>query len=95
MSGIRGWVRVRGWISSGKGFKHLYIREDGKRRGLWLQLFTFDSICTNFMVGGYTEDLINQQNCQNWAVGACVGMGACPGQYGIYIVPNVQSNVCK
>ena len=44
---------------------------------------TFNSICTNFMMGGYTEDL--KKNCQNWAVGACVGMGARPGQYGIYI----------
>ena len=50
---------------------------------------TFDSICTNFMVGSYTEDLKNKQNCQNWPTGACVGMGACPGQYGIYMVPNV------
>ena len=44
----------------------------------------FDSICTNFMVGRYTEDLKSQQNSQNWPVCACVGMGACPGQYGIY-----------
>ena len=53
---------------------------------------TFNSICTNFMVGGYTEDLKNRQD---WPMGACVGMGACPGHYGVYIVPNVQSNVCK
>ena len=46
---------------------------------------TFGSISTNFMVGGYTEDPKNQQNCQNWAVGACVGMATSPGQYGIYI----------
>ena len=25
------------------------------------------------------------QNCQNWGVGACVGMGACLGQYGMYV----------
>ena len=50
---------------------------------------TFDSICTNFMAGGYTDDLKNKQNCQNWAVGVCMGMGACPGQYSIYIVPSV------
>ena len=36
---------------------------------------------------GYTEDLKNQQNCQNWAVGACVGMGASPGQCGIWVIP--------
>ena len=32
------------------------------------------------MVGGYTEDLKNPQNCQNWEVGAYSGVGACPGQ---------------
>ena len=48
---------------------------------------TFDSICTNFMVDITCRT--QKTNCQNWAVGACVGMGTCPGQYGIYIVPNV------
>ena len=32
------------------------------------------------MVSSYTE-LKKPQNCQNWAVGACAGMGAYPGQY--------------
>ena len=34
------------------------------------------------MVGGYTENLEKPQNCQNWGVGTCSGMGACSGQYG-------------
>ena len=34
------------------------------------------------MVGGYTENLEKPLNCQNWRVGACLGMGACSGQYG-------------
>ena len=34
------------------------------------------------MVGGYMENLEKPQNCQNWGVGACLGMGACSGQYG-------------
>jgi len=34
------------------------------------------------MVGGYMENLKKPQNCQNWGVGACVGVGACPGQCG-------------
>ena len=36
------------------------------------------------MVGGYTENPEKPQNCQNWVVGACTGMGACSGQYGIF-----------
>ena len=35
------------------------------------------------MVGGYMENPAKPQNCQNWGVGACSGMGACSGQYGI------------
>ena len=35
------------------------------------------------MVGGYTKDLKKSLNCQNWGVGACTRMGACPGQSGI------------
>ena len=31
------------------------------------------------MVGGYTEDLKKPR--QNWRMGACAGMGDCPGQY--------------
>ena len=38
------------------------------------------------MVGGYTENLKRPQNCQNWVVGACTGIGTCLGQYGNYIV---------
>ena len=38
------------------------------------------------MVGGYTENLEKPQNCQNWVVGACTGIGTCLGQYGNYIV---------
>ena len=34
------------------------------------------------MVGGYTENPEKPQNCKNWGVGACMGMGACLGQYG-------------
>ena len=32
------------------------------------------------MAGGYMEA---RKNCQNWRVGNWVGMGPCPGQYGI------------
>ena len=35
------------------------------------------------MVGGYTKDLKNSLSCQNWGVGACARMGACPRQFGI------------
>ena len=35
------------------------------------------------MVGSYTKDLKKSLNSQNWGVGACTRMGACPGQYGI------------
>ena len=35
------------------------------------------------VVGGYTEDLEKRPNCQNQTVGACMRMGACPGQYDI------------
>ena len=35
------------------------------------------------IVGGYTENLEKPQNCQKLWVGACAGMGTCPGQYGI------------
>ena len=31
------------------------------------------------MVGGYTENIVKPQNCQNW------GVGACSGQYGMYV----------
>jgi len=30
------------------------------------------------MVGGYTENPEKPQNCQNWGVGTCAGMGTCP-----------------
>ena len=33
-------------------------------------------------VGGYMKDLKKSLSCQNWGVGACVRMGACPRQYG-------------
>ena len=33
------------------------------------------------MVHGYTENPGGPQNCQNWGVGICAGMGTCPGQY--------------
>ena len=36
------------------------------------------------MVGGYTKDLNKSLNCQNWGVGTCAKMAACPGQYGSY-----------
>ena len=32
------------------------------------------------------------QNCQKWGVGACTGMGACSGQYGMYL--QCMYNVC-
>ena len=38
------------------------------------------------MVDGYTENLEKPQNHQNWGVGTCTGIVACPGQYSIYIV---------
>ena len=38
------------------------------------------------MVGGYTENLEKPQNCQNWVVDTCTGIGTCLGQYGSYIV---------
>ena len=31
------------------------------------------------MVGSYTENPEKPQNCQNWGMGACMGMGAFPG----------------
>ena len=34
------------------------------------------------MAGSYMENLEKLQNCQNLGVDACVGVGACPGQYG-------------
>ena len=34
------------------------------------------------MVGSYTENSEKPQNCQNWGVGACPGMGICLGHYG-------------
>ena len=37
------------------------------------------------MVGGYTENLEKPQNCQNWGVGTCAGMGAYLGQYSMYM----------
>ena len=37
------------------------------------------------MVGGYTENPKKPQNGQNWGVGAYTGMGACSGQYSIYL----------
>ena len=38
------------------------------------------------MVGSNTENLEKPQNCQNWGVGTCAaGMGACSGQYSMYI----------
>ena len=34
------------------------------------------------MVGGYMHGKPQKpQNCQNWGVAACLGMGACSGQY--------------
>ena len=35
------------------------------------------------IMGGYMENPEKPQNCQKWGVGACTGMGACSGQYGI------------
>ena len=35
--------------------------------------------------GGYTENPEKPQNRQNWGVGVCVGMGACLGQYAMYV----------
>ena len=35
------------------------------------------------MVGGYMENLEKPQNCQNWGMGACKGMGTFSEQYGI------------
>ena len=29
------------------------------------------------------QDLKKTHNCQNWGVGACMGIGDCVGQYGI------------
>ena len=46
---------------------------------------TFEFNAQEFsMVGGYIENLEKPQNCQNWGVGACSGVGACLGQYGIF-----------
>ena len=38
------------------------------------------------MMDGYMENLEKPQNCQDWGVGTCAGMVACPGQYSSYIV---------
>ena len=52
----------------------------------WLQLAqqTYFRFTTHkfILMGCYTEDLIKPQNCQNWWVGACTGMGTCLEQYG-------------
>ena len=46
-------------------------------------LHTFGFTTWEFsVVGSYTENPEKPQNCQNWGVGACTGMGACSGQYG-------------
>ena len=46
-----------------------------------------DSLRENFsMVGGYTENPEKSQNCQNWGVGACMGMDACLEQYSIQLL---------
>ena len=47
-----------------------------------------DSICKNlaWWVVTRTENLEKPQNCQNWGVGACSGMGACSGQYGTWVL---------
>ena len=45
------------------------------------------------MVGGYTENLEKPQKCQNWGVGACSGMGAYSGQYGIIRNTEVRKNI--
>ena len=38
--------------------------------------------------------LKNHQNCQNWGVGGCAGMGVCLGQYGTASVVSLQPVVC-
>ena len=44
---------------------------------------TFNPLHKNFAGWAfYMEDLKKLQNCQNWGVGACAGMGTYPGQYG-------------
>ena len=58
------------------GLKH--IRMITSMHGLMHFRFTTQEFS---MVGSYMEDLKKRQNCQNWEVGACTGMGACPGQY--------------
>ena len=42
------------------------------------------------MVGGYLKDFEKPQNCQNWGVGACMGMGTCPDSTlcGIHLWPS-------
>ena len=40
-----------------------------------------DSICKNLVWWAVTREPRKQQNCQNWGVGAYLGMGACSGQY--------------
>ena len=30
-----------------------------------------------------TQRTLKSHNCQDWGVGTCAGMGACPGQYGM------------
>ena len=34
------------------------------------------------IVSGYHEDLKKNTELSKWGLGTCVGMGACPGQYG-------------
>ena len=55
---------------------HSYVRELSKP--------TFDSLCKNLAWWAVTRRSSKKQtqNCQNWGVGACAGMGAYPGQYG-------------
>ena len=68
----RPWTGVLPDVVASKALSQLY-ELSGSTFGFNMQEFS--------MVGGYMENLKNHKNCQNWRVGACLGMGACSGQY--------------
>ena len=52
-------------------------------QGIYLQIHYAN------MVGSYTNPK-KPQKCQNWGMGACMGMGTFPGQYGICYTPRCE-----
>ena len=50
-----------------------------------------DSLRKNLTWWAVTQRTLEKpQNCQNWGMGACMGMGTFPGQYGIWYTPRCE-----